>query len=202
MAEKDHHHHESGAAREVRRRKRRRCLLYIFLFAVFQTGIILLFALTVMKIRSPKFRVSSTAFVSTFDYSAAAANPSFNIMMYAELSVKNTNFGHYKFESTTVYFYYNNAVVGSVIVPSWSARARSTRRVTVEVALSSTSAGLLDRVQLGSDLRSGVLPVNTQSTLNGKVEVLKLLKKKKSADMECFIAINLPHRTVDYLSCT
>lgn len=199
MAEKDHHHHESGEASELRRRKRRRCLLYIFLFAVFQTGIILLFALTIMKTRTPKFRLSSTAF-STFDYSAAAANPSFNIMMYAELSVKNTNFGRYEFQSTTVYFYYNNGVVGSVIVPSWSARARSTRRVQVEVALS--SAGLLDRVQLGSDLGSGVLPLNSQSTLNGKVEVLKLLKKKKSAEMECFIAINLPHQAVDYLSCT
>lgn len=70
----------------------------------------------------------------------------------------------------------------------------------MEVALS--SAGLLDRVHLGSDLSSGVLPLNSQSTLNGKVEVLKLLKKKKSAEMECFIAINLPHRAVDYLSCT
>lgn len=193
MAEKDHQHHE------LRRRKRRRCLLYIFLFAVFQTGIILLFALTVMKTRTPKFRVSSTAF-GTFDYSAAAANPSFNIMMYTELSVKNTNFGPYKFQSTTVYFYYNNAVVGSVIVPSWRARARSTRKLSVEVALS--SSGLLDRVQLASDLRSGVLPVNSQSTLNGKVELLNLLKKKKSAEMECFIAINLALRTVGYLSCS
>ncbi|KAH6760552.1 hypothetical protein C2S52_008965 [Perilla frutescens var. hirtella] len=201
MPEKDHHIHEFGApaeARELRRRKRKRCLLYIVLFAVFQTGIILLFALTVMKIRTPKFRVSSVAF-GAFDYSAAAANPSFNIMAIVELSVKNTNFGHYKFQSTTVYFYYNGAVVGSAYVPSWRARARSTRRITVEVQLS--SAGLVDRVQLANDLSAGVLPVNSRSTVDGKVELMKLVKKKKSAEMECFIAINVVPRTVGYLSC-
>lgn len=185
-------------ARELRRRKRKRCLLYIVLFAVFQTGIILLFALTVMKIRTPKFRVSSAAF-GAFDYSATAANPSFDIMTYAELSVKNTNFGHYKFESTTIYFFYGGAVVGSAYVPSWRARARSTRKIRVEVQLSST--GLLDRVQLSNDLNAGVLPLNSRSTLEGKVELMKLLKKKKSAEMECFIAINLVPRNVGYLSC-
>lgn len=201
MAEKDEHHHESGGAadnRELRRRKRRRCLIYILLFAVFQAGIILILALTVMRTRTPKFRVSAAAF-GAVDYSSAAANPSFNIRMYAELSVRNTNFGRYKFESTTVYFHYNGAVIGSAFVPSWRAGARSTRVVNVEVELSST--GLLDRVQLANDLKAGVLPLTSQSTLNGKVELLGIIKREKAADLECFIAINLVPRTLGYLSC-
>ncbi|KAI3458079.1 hypothetical protein Pfo_014742 [Paulownia fortunei] len=201
MAEKDRHDQESGGtaqSRELRKKKRMKCLLYLFLFVVFQTGIILLFALTVMKIRTPKFRLSSASF-ATFEYSSAAANPSFNIRMNAELSVKNTNFGHYKFQDTNVFFYYNGGLVGSAFVPSSRARARSTKRFDLVVDLS--SAGLQNQAQLGSDLSSGVLTINSRSRLSGKVELLKVMKKKKSTEMDCIIAINLAQRIVGDLRC-
>ncbi|KAL0304345.1 UNVERIFIED_CONTAM: Late embryogenesis abundant protein [Sesamum radiatum] len=195
MAEKDQHDQESG---ELRRNKRNKCLLYIFLFIVFQTAIILLFALTIMRIRAPKFRITAASF-DTFEYSSAAANPSFNIRMTAQVSVKNTNFGQYKFEDTNVAFYYNGAVVGSAFIPGSSAKARSTKRLITVVELS--SAGLQNGAQLGSDLSSGVLAVNSGGRLRGKVELLKVLKRKKSAEMNCIIAINLAQRIVGDLRC-
>ncbi|KAL1532284.1 hypothetical protein AAHA92_32313 [Salvia divinorum] len=203
MAEGNEHGHESGAgteSRELRRRKRKRCLIYLLLLAVFKIGIILLLTLTVMRTRSPKFRVSSAEFGAfTYSSSSAAAGPSFDITLYAELAVKNTNFGRYKFDSTTVYFSYNGAVVGSASVPGWSARARSTRRIRVQVELS--SAGLADRVQVKSDLEAGVLPLNSRAALEGKVEVLQVFKRRKTAEMDCFLAINLVQRSIAYLSC-
>ncbi|XP_047968843.1 late embryogenesis abundant protein At1g64065-like [Salvia hispanica] len=182
--------------RELRRRRRKRCLICLLLLAVFKIAIILPLTLILMQTRTPKFRVTSAAF-GAFAYSAA--DPSFDITLYAELALKNTNFGRFNFDSTTVYFSYNGAVVGSALVPGWTARARSTRKIRVQVELS--SAGLVDRVQVKSDLEGGVLPLNSRAALTGEVEVLRVFEREKTAEMDCFIAINLMQTSVGYLSC-
>ena len=103
---------ESVAAnsKELKKKKRMKCLLYIVLFAVFQTGIILLFALTVMRIRNPKFRIRSGSFVDTFDV-GTEASPTFNLRMNTQFTVKNTNFGHFKYELGTVTLAYKGTPV-------------------------------------------------------------------------------------------
>lgn len=89
--------------------------------------------------------------------------------------------------------------MGSAFIPGSSAKARSTKRLITVVELS--SAGLQNGAQLGSDLSSGVLTVNSGGRLSGKVELLKVLKRKKSAEMNCIIAINLAQRIVGDLRC-
>ncbi|KZV55939.1 hypothetical protein F511_29435 [Dorcoceras hygrometricum] len=175
---------------EQRRRRRKKCLIYLFLLGTIKAGITLLFLLTVLRFRTPKFRIRSATF-ETFDYSAAP-NPSFHARMRAELTVKNANFIKYKFPSSDVSFYYNGERLGTAFVPGSRARARSTEEWDVVVELS--AAVLISRDQLGSDLRSGFLMLNGRSRLNGKVELLKLLKKKKSTDMDCIISIDLNQR--------
>ncbi|KAL8544139.1 hypothetical protein ACS0TY_004607 [Phlomoides rotata] len=200
MAEKDHHEQESSAtnqSKELKKKKRIKCLLYIFLFAVSHAIIMIVFTLTILKIRTPKFRLTSAAFGS-FRYSAAASNPSFNIMIIAELSVKNRNFGRFKFRDSNISFYYNDVVVGSAFVPSGRAGARSTRRFAVAADLS--SAGFSDRAQLSAGLGSGVLLLKSRSKLRGNVGKLVVLKKK-SSEMDCDIAINLAKKIVGDLSC-
>ncbi|KAL2556164.1 Late embryogenesis abundant (LEA) hydroxyproline-rich glycoprotein family [Forsythia ovata] len=139
-------------SKDAHKKKRMKCLLYIVLFAVFQTGIILLFVLTIMKIRTPKFRVRSATF-DTFDYSSTT-NPSFNMRMNAELGVKNANFGRYKFRDSMIYFSYNDLIVGEAFIPKARAKARSTKKFNVIVNLSSSN--FQNHPQLGNDLNSGV----------------------------------------------
>ncbi|PSS33022.1 Bromodomain-containing protein [Actinidia chinensis var. chinensis] len=62
---------------EERRQKRKKWALYIIVFVIFQTGIIVLFNMTVMKFRTPKFRVRSATSSETFDTQPS----SFNVMM-------------------------------------------------------------------------------------------------------------------------
>ncbi|KAA8539981.1 hypothetical protein F0562_026673 [Nyssa sinensis] len=181
---------------ELRRKKRMKYLAYGVAFVVFQTGIILLFALTVMKIRTPKFRVRSATF-ETID--VVAATPSFNIRMNAEVGIKNTNFGHYKFDNSTVTFFYKGTPVGSVIVPNARARARSTKKFNIVVDLISTS--LPSTLELGNDISSGVISLSSQSTLRGKVELFKIMKKKKSTQMDCTMAISLADKAIQNLKC-
>ncbi|XP_073127602.1 late embryogenesis abundant protein At1g64065-like [Henckelia pumila] len=174
---------------EQRKRRRKKCLIYLFLLGTIKAGITLLFLLTVLRFRTPKFRIRSATF-ETFGYSAAS--PSFNTRMRAEITLKNSNFIKYKFPSSDISFYYNGEPVGSAFFPDSRVRARSTEEWEVEVELS--AVGLAGPEQLGNDLRSGVLVLNGRSRLSGRVELLKLLKKKKSTEMDCILAIDLNRR--------
>ncbi|KAA8539984.1 hypothetical protein F0562_026676 [Nyssa sinensis] len=148
---------EESQLKELRRRKRMKCIVYVVAFAVFQTGIIMLFALTVMKIKTPKFRVRSATIAPFVD---PTSNGPFNITMNAELGVKNTNFGHYKFDSSNITFFSMGTPIGNAFIPNARARARSTKKfnVTIELTLPNSS---------------GVVPLTSQSTLRGKVELMK-----------------------------
>ncbi|KAL3504234.1 hypothetical protein ACH5RR_034075 [Cinchona calisaya] len=144
---------------ELRRKKRIKYLAYFAAFVVFQTGIIVLFSLTVMKIKTPKFRVRSATF-ETFD-AGTAMNPSFNFRMNAEVGVKNTNFGNYKFQNSTIYFFYEGALIGQAIVPQTKVGWQSTKKMNVVVDLSSSNLPI--NSQLGNDFNSGVLKLNAQA---------------------------------------
>lgn len=65
--------------------KHMKILLYAVIFAVFQITIVTLFTLTIMKFRSPMFRVSSISF-ETSDVQQS----SFNMRMNAQYSVSRT----------------------------------------------------------------------------------------------------------------
>ncbi|KAL3521581.1 hypothetical protein ACH5RR_019730 [Cinchona calisaya] len=198
------HDEESATiqSKELHKKKRMKRLAYILAFIVFQTGIILLFSSTIMKIRTPKFRVRSAAFES-FEV-GTAANPAFNFRMNAELGIKNTNFGNYKFQNAQIVFYYDGIPVGKAIFPGAEAGWRTTKKLKIAVDLSSDSLALANtnsKSQLGNDINSGVLKLNAQSKLSGKVRVTFIFMKKKSANMNCTLAIGLADTTVREINC-
>ncbi|KAG5535730.1 hypothetical protein RHGRI_023480 [Rhododendron griersonianum] len=181
---------------ELRRQKRKKLLIYIAAFVVFQTAIIVLFSLTVMKVKTPKFKVRSATF-GNFD--VQPTNPSFALNVNAQFGVKNTNFGPYKYDSNTVYFYYNDVQVGSTVIPKSKANFLSTKKINVAVDL--TSANISSNTSLASDLNSGTLPLTTKSRLSGKVELMLIFKKKKSVDMNCTMDVNISTRELQNVKC-
>ncbi|KAL8534148.1 hypothetical protein ACS0TY_010231 [Phlomoides rotata] len=72
------------------------CLVYILPFILFQTTIITLFTLTVMKIRTPKFGVTDSA-VTNFN-GGTTAKPLLNARLNIEICIKNINFGRYSYQ--------------------------------------------------------------------------------------------------------
>lgn len=186
------------AEEEARRKKRMKCFMYVAAFVVFQTGVILIFALTVMKVRTPKFRVRSASF-DTFNVTKSNTNPSFDISVIAELGVKNPNFGLYKYQSSTIEFYYRNIKVGEARIPRARAKARSTRKFNVTAVLSSANVPREDfDAQFAN---STVISLRSQSRLRGKVELMKIMKKNKSTNMNCTMEINISSRQLRSLSC-
>lgn len=179
---------------ELRKKKRMKCLAYVAAFAVFQTAIILIFVLTIMKLRTPKFRVLSVDLNGPFP-GGSPANAPFNFTMDAQLGVKNANFGNYKFQNSSIVFLYGDTPVGKAVVPKTKAGWRSTKKFHVSADLS------LNGPQLGNDLRAGVLNLRSQSRLDGKVELLFIFKKKKSINMDCALTIGVKEKAVQQISC-
>ncbi|KAL2227016.1 uncharacterized protein LOC105160687 [Sesamum indicum] len=180
---------EAGAAahdaREQRKKKRTKCLLYIVLFAIFQAGVIAIFAVTIMKVRTPRFRVRSASF-ENFNV-GTPASPAFSARMNAELGVKNANFGRYKYRNTTVVFFYRGTPVGQAILRNSRVNWRATKKIDVAVDLSLGNAAA--NSQLGSDLSAGIVPITSQARMTGRVELVFVMKKNKATEMNCNMEI-------------
>ena len=185
---------DKGSA-ELRKKKRMKCIVYIVAFAVFQTIIIVVFALFVMRFKSPKFRVRDASFINTFNFT----NDSFDLLMDAQFTIKNTNFGHFKYEHGIVRFSYDGITVGKAELGEARARARSTKKVYALVTLSSSD--LPTTSKLTSDLGGGILPLTSNSKLDGKIHLMKVIKKKKSALMDCTLEVNLGMKKIQNVQC-
>ncbi|KAG5558695.1 hypothetical protein RHGRI_008601 [Rhododendron griersonianum] len=172
---------------ELRRQKRKKYLIYFAAFVIFQTLIIVLFSLTVMKVKTPKFRVRSSSSINTFD--VPQTNTSFTLN--AQFGVKNTNFGPYKYDSTTVDFLYNGIQVGSAVIPKSKANFLSTKKINVPVDLNLS----------GSTSNSEILTLTSTARLSGKVELMLIMKKKKAVNMNCTMDVNTRTRELLNVTC-
>ena len=191
---------ESGNStdEELKRKKRIKLAIYIVVFIIFQVIVITAFSLTVMKVKSPKLRLANIQ-VQTLT-TGAANSPSFDLSFTTQVRVKNTNFGPYKFDATTVNFTYGGATVGQVIVPKGKAGLKSTKKIN-NVIVNLSSSQLPNTADLGRELAEGTLTLSTAAKMTGKVELMLIMKKKKSINMNCTITIDVAGKTVRNLQC-
>ncbi|PON43883.1 Immunoglobulin-like fold containing protein [Parasponia andersonii] len=186
-------------AKELKRKKRIKLAIYIAIFAVFQIIVITVFGLVIMRAKTPKFRLSSIEIQTLNKANGPSSSPSFNMTFNAQVRVKNPNFGPYKFDNTTASFTYGDAIVGQVTIPKSKAGFKSTKKINVVVSLSSNQ--LSNTASLGSDLTAGTLTLSATAKMTGKVELMLIMKKKKSANMDCTIAIDINEKKLRSLEC-
>ncbi|XP_040989284.1 uncharacterized protein LOC121236866 [Juglans microcarpa x Juglans regia] len=184
---------------ELRRKKRIKLAIYIAIFVVFQAIVIAVFSVTVMKVKTPKVRLGTAVTFQNVSTSTQPS-PSFDISFTTQVRVKNTNFGPYKYDSATVAFMYDGVTVGEVGIPKGKAGMLSTKKVSVTVNVNSKA--LQSTSNLGSDLSGGNLTLTSHAKLSGKVELMFVMKKKKSAEMNCTMSINsVSPNELRYLKC-
>ncbi|KAL0447858.1 UNVERIFIED_CONTAM: hypothetical protein Slati_1913700 [Sesamum latifolium] len=148
---------------------------------VFQTIIILVFALTVMRVKSPKVRLGDVAVTN---------DGNGNVRFTARVLIKNTNFGRYNYDSSMATIRAGNNVVGQFVIPDSQARARSTKKVYVIADLTNVSG-----------TNSGPLALSVDTAVRGKVELMKVIKRKKSGEMSCTMTVDLSTNAVQDLRC-
>ncbi|KAL3738234.1 hypothetical protein ACJRO7_019715 [Eucalyptus globulus] len=182
---------------EEAKRKRMKWTIGIIAFVIFQVVQALFFVLVIMKFKSPKFRVSEFD-IQTLNV-GTQASPLFDMSFATPIRVKNTNWGPFKYDATTVDFTYGGVQVGQAAIPKSKANFKSTKKIDVNVTLSSNA--LPSTSNLGSELSSGIITLNSQGALKGKVTVMFMFKKTKTSQMNCTMAINIATKTVQSLSC-
>ncbi|KAF8379615.1 hypothetical protein HHK36_029056 [Tetracentron sinense] len=174
-------------SKELRRKRNIECYAHIAVGVVLLTIIILVFALTVMRIKTPDVKLRSVT-VENLNV-GTTASPSFNMTLIAEVSVKNKNFGHFKFENSTATVSYRGMTVGEAYIAKGRAKARKTRRMNVTIDVNSDR--LTGVSNLSSDINSGILTLRSQAKLSGKVHLMEMIKKRKTAEMSCTMTISL-----------
>ncbi|KAF8020360.1 hypothetical protein BT93_G0917 [Corymbia citriodora subsp. variegata] len=179
-------------------RRKRKIAAYVIAGVIAQTAIILLFVLLIMRFRNPKVRLSS-ATVENLKLNTSSASPYLSMQLNAQVAVKNTNFGHFKFDSTTATFSYRGATVGSANIMKAKAKARSTKRMNVTASVSSKKFSSVR--QFRRDVNSGTLTLNGYAKLSGKVVLFKFFKKKKSAEMNCTMDVDTKAKVIKNLQC-
>ncbi|KAB2632826.1 hypothetical protein D8674_029073 [Pyrus ussuriensis x Pyrus communis] len=195
MAWKQNDAESLQSADELKRQKRIKLGMYIGIFIMFQIMAITVMSLTVMKVKTPKVRLGN---INIQEVNSIPASPSFDTKFTTQIRVKNTNFGPYKYDAGIVTFLYQGATVGQVSIPKSKAGMLSTKKIDAEVSLSSSA---LSSSNLGSELSGGVLTINSAAKLTGKVELMFIMKKKKSSTMDCTIAFDLSSKMLRSLQC-
>ncbi|KAM1478595.1 hypothetical protein ACFX2I_025997 [Malus domestica] len=183
---------------QLKRKKRIRLGIYITVFVVFQIIVITTLSLTVLKVKTPKVRLGA---VNVQNLTAAPGTPSFDMTFATQISIKNTNLGRYKFDESTVKFDYDGATVGQVNVPESKVGMWSTKKIDVTVSLSAKRLPSSKNSGLRSELSTGVLRLTSEATVSGTVELMMVMKKKKSAKMDCTLEVNLSTKKIQYLKC-
>ncbi|XP_056173574.1 uncharacterized protein LOC130139838 [Syzygium oleosum] len=182
---------------EAKRKKRMKWTIGIIAFVILQVVQALFFVLVIMKFKSPKFRVGEFD-IQTLNV-GTQASPSFDMSFIAPIRVKNTNWGPFKYDASTVSFTYGGVQVGQAIIPKSKANFKSTKKIDVSVTLS--SANLPSTSNLGNELSSGIITLNSQGELKGKVTVMFMFKKTKTSQMNCTMAIDTSTKAVQSLTC-
>ena len=187
------------SAAELRGKKRiKQTIAYLAAFMVFNILFITAIALTVIHVKNPKFLIMA-AEVENLRYAPDTNSPSLNMELHCVVSVKNTNFGQFRYENSAVVFAYGNVTVGEASVAEAGVGARSTREVNTTVKISSDNVSR--NLKLGNDITSGMLSLNSYGRLNGKVHLMKVMEKRKSAQMNCAMKINLAEGMIEDLKC-
>ncbi|CAB4280022.1 unnamed protein product [Prunus armeniaca] len=176
------------SSHELKRKKRIKLAIYIAIFVVFQIIVITIMSLTVLKVKTPKFRLGQIG-VQTFE-----SDNETSVKFNTEISIKNSaNWGSYKFEASNVTFEHQGKTVGVIDIEKGKVGWLSTIKRSVEVSLNSSAI-------TGSNLGSEVT-LNCVGRLNGKVAIMFIMKKKKATNVNCTIAYDVKNTSVNSVHC-
>lgn len=193
---------EIATFKALRKERSGKCFVYVFAGIVILCLLTLVFALIVLRFRFPDVNLSSVA-VKNLRLSnvgtASSSNSSFSATLVAEVTIKNTNFGRFNFENSTMSVLYGGMNVGDIRIGRWSVKARETRKMNVAVEVRSNR--LSDTKNLSSDMMSGMLKLNSYASLSGRVNLLNIIKKRKIAEMNCTMTLNLTSGAIEDLQC-
>ena len=161
--------------------------------------LILVLALTVFK---PKRPVISYDNMSIEDLDVSFDITKFkvylNVTLDVDISVKNPNKAGFKYSNSTAFLNYRGQLVGEVPIPADEISAGETKPMNISLTLMADR--LLSNSDLYSDVKSGVLALNSNIRISGKVKILGL-KIHAVSTSSCDFSVFTSNRTIGDQTC-
>ncbi|KAL7203297.1 hypothetical protein ACSBR2_016566 [Camellia fascicularis] len=120
-----------------------------------------------MRVKTPRVEIRAVNVEGLY-----VGNLTYNMTLIAQIEIKNKNFGDYKYDRTTMSISHGRVIIGDDVIWKGNVKARDTYRMTVTTKVS--SSGLLDASRLSSDIGSGVLMLNSEARLKGRIYLMKI----------------------------
>ncbi|CAL9169872.1 unnamed protein product [Musa hybrid cultivar] len=175
-------------------RSRRGSQVCCFLILLLLVTLIILY-LTVFKPKQPEVR-GTVVGLRQIEFQPFP-NFMLNITLVVAVTIENPNYAGFEFESGTTLIFYRGVLVGQAPVMEGEVGARSTETLSVYVELEvSTITANPNFVQ---DIASGILPLESSTSVRGKVTILGVFKLNASVFTSCDITVALLSR---YASAT
>ncbi|XP_062120301.1 late embryogenesis abundant protein At1g64065-like [Humulus lupulus] len=187
---------EESNSKELHHKRSMRQLCCVTVIVLLLTIVVLVFTTTIFHVHSAKFRIRS---ITIDQLSVISSSNAIDMKFEAEIGIKNTNFADFEFEKTSVGFFYRGTRValvdGDAMVEEGKVKARSTKKVQITAEMGTANSILVD------DIKSGALTLTGNGKLSGTVHLMKLIKRKRSFEMNCTININLNKKVVQDINC-
>ncbi|KAM6555732.1 hypothetical protein CsatB_002751 [Cannabis sativa] len=183
-------------SKELEYKKNMRQLYLVAVIVFILTVAILVFSVAIFHINSPKFRIRS---IIIDELSMNSLNNTIDMKFKAEIGIKSSNFGDFDYERTSVSFFnrgtYVALVNGDALVEKGKVKARSTKKISFLAEMGATNSIYVD------DMESRYLTLTAKATMNGTLHMMKLIKRKRSSEMNCTININMYKKIVLDIQC-
>ncbi|KAL5701267.1 hypothetical protein ACHQM5_026621 [Ranunculus cassubicifolius] len=157
--------------------------------------LILVLMLTIFHIKDPEIKMNRV----TIPQLTLTGNIPPTIDLLGEFSVKNPNIASFKYNNSTTFLYYNGNTVGEAHIPQGLAKARRTQNLTLSMEI--VTAKVLADPKFTSEFSSGVLTVSTFTKMDGRVRIIKIIKKHVVVKTNCSITVNITSQSIVEQKC-
>lgn len=182
------------------RRSRTKIVLLIAILIITHAIVIVTLDLTIFKVRTPKYRFNSVS-LTDLSTNSSTTSSSFHMKLNAEVTIKNKNFGPYKYQDCYLTIFYRGRSVGEVVVKEASVKTLSTKKMMLGINVTYSESAVSGNSNLKNDISSGALIMSSKSEMRGQVKLLKILAKDRQLKMQCTMSINLAEKIVKDLKC-
>lgn len=179
-----------------RQEKSSKCLVYFLILLLILSAASLVLAEIFFRPRTPELGLNSVSVKNLVYANKNQSSSPFNMTLEAEFTIDNSNFGQFEFENATVSVFYRSKTVGEEIVDEGRVGASGTEKIKVKVKIRVSDTGNLSN--------DGILKLSSHAEFSGRVQLLKIAKKKRTAAIDCSMNVNLksPAFEVRDLACT
>ncbi|EPS68079.1 hypothetical protein M569_06698, partial [Genlisea aurea] len=189
----------SAAATPIRRRRCMKCCGWTVSVVLLLAAACVVLFFSVFRVKDPIIRLNNVI-VNRLDLlnTVTTPPPRRNITVVADVSVKNPNYGSFRYPITRTSIFYRGAVIGDARGPPGMSRSHETTRMNITVDVN------VDRVMsqpdLGSDIGSGLMTMGSFTRVGGRMEVL-VLKKPVTITLNCTVTINITSQGIEQQNC-